>query len=52
MAILRQRTSNRAVKEHCIQHLRKLGSLAHTARTLIQLELELVGLLIDTLLDS
>eukprot|EP00108_Taenia_solium_P012076 TsM_000142700 transcript=TsM_000142700 gene=TsM_000142700 len=40
MAILRQRTSNRAVKEHCIQHLRKLGSLAHTARTLIELELE------------
>ncbi|EUB61810.1 Geranylgeranyl pyrophosphate synthase [Echinococcus granulosus] len=40
MAILRQRTSNRAVKEHCIQHLRKLGSLAHTARTLIRLELE------------
>ncbi|VDK40787.1 unnamed protein product [Taenia asiatica] len=43
MAILRQRTSNRAVKEHCIQHLRKLGSLAHTARTLIELELELAS---------
>ncbi|VDM30459.1 unnamed protein product [Hydatigera taeniaeformis] len=40
IAILRQRTSNRAVKEHCIQHLHKLGSLIHTERTLIQLELE------------
>lgn len=40
MAILRQRTTNRAVKEHCIQHLGELGSLAHTARTLIELELQ------------
>lgn len=41
MAILRQHTTTRAVKDHAIQHLDELGSLNYTAYTLIRLEKEI-----------
>ncbi|VDO03890.1 unnamed protein product [Rodentolepis nana] len=47
MAILRQRTTNRAVKDHAIQHLDELGSLEYTACTLIRLEKEIRQMVAD-----
>ncbi|VUZ42897.1 unnamed protein product [Hymenolepis diminuta] len=41
MAILRQHTTDRAVKEHAIQHLDELGSLKYTGCALIRLEKEI-----------